>query len=138
LFVEPVRQARLVNVSFESKDPVLAAKIINEHAGQFIEQNFQFKYDATQAASDFLAQRSIGLKSKLEESEDKLQQYSQEHQILFTEEGKNTATEKLTQLEEEFTKAQADRIQKESLDRIVRSGNPEVLPQLNNNQLTST
>src|SRR5262249_27400666 len=72
LEVVPVRQARLVNVSFESKDPTLAARILNEHATQFIEQNLQYRYDATQDASSFLAQRLEGLKATLEKSEDRL------------------------------------------------------------------
>src|SRR5262249_25504676 len=56
LDVTPVRQARLVNISFTSKDAELAARVINTHARQFIDQNLQFKVEATEAASDFLQQ----------------------------------------------------------------------------------
>ena len=138
LEVVPVRQARLVNVSFESKDPTLAARVLNEHATQFIEQNLQYRYDATQDASAFLAQRLEGLKATLEKSEDRLQEYSQQNQILFTEEGRNTATEKLRQLEEEYTKAQAERFQKESLAKIARTGGADVVPQTSANSLLIT
>ena len=37
LTIAPVNRARLVNVSFESEDPKLAAKILNAHAKVFIE-----------------------------------------------------------------------------------------------------
>ena len=73
-----------------------------EHAKHFIEQNLQFRVEATQEASDFLEQNLVTLKGKLEKAEDQVQQYSRKNQILFTEEGKNTATEKLRQLEEEY------------------------------------
>jgi capsular exopolysaccharide synthesis family protein len=135
LNVTPVRQARLVNISFESKDPELAARIINSHAKNFIDQNLRFKVEATEAASDFLQENLVQLKQKLEKAEDQLQQYSQRNQILFTEEGKNTATEKLRQLEEGYTKAQEDRIEKESYQRLIDSGHSDALPQLVDNKL---
>jgi capsular exopolysaccharide synthesis family protein len=135
LDVAPVRQARLVNISFESQDPQLAAQIINSHAKHFIEQNLQFKVDATEEASHFLEENLVTLKQKLEKAEDQLQQYSQQNQILFTEEGKNTATEKLRQLQEAYTKAQEDRIQRESYFRLVETEHSDALPQLIDNKL---
>lgn len=135
LDVAPVRQARLVNISFESKDAELATRIINTHAKQFIDQNLQFKVDATEAASDFLEQNLVTLKQKLEKAEDQLQQYGQQNQIIFTEEGKNTATEKLRQIQEAYTKAQEDRIQRESYDRLREQGYSDALPQLVENRL---
>jgi capsular exopolysaccharide synthesis family protein len=135
LDVAPVRFARLVGISFESKDAELAARIINTHAKVYIAQNLKFKVEATQEASDFLQQNLVTLKQKLEKAEDQLQAYSQQNQILFTEEGKNTATEKLRQLEEAFTKAQQDRIQKESYYRLVQSGETDTLPQVIDNRL---
>jgi polysaccharide biosynthesis transport protein len=138
LDVVPVRLARMVTVTFESEDPKLAAQIINTHANDFIEQNFQYRWEATQKASSFLKQQLEALKSNLEKAEDKLQSYSRENQILFTDEGKDSATEKLRQLEEEYTKAQADRFAKESYDRLVRSGSSDALPQIVNNLLVSS
>jgi len=135
LNVSPVRQARLVNISFDSPDPELASLVINAHSKHFIEQNLQFKVDATQDASTFLQQNLVTLKQKLEKSEDTLQEYSRQNKILFTEAGKNTATEKLRQLEEEYTKAQSDRIQKESYNRLVQGGSTDTLPQVMDNKL---
>src|SRR5262245_31552231 len=135
LSVRPVRQARLVEVSFESSNPKLAAEIINAHAKYYKEQNLQFKWDATQEASTFLQEQLGTLRANLEKAEDKLQAYSREKQILFTDEGKNTATEKLKQLEEEYTKAQTDRFQKEAYSGLIRLGSADSLPQLTNNPL---
>src|SRR5262245_49143307 len=135
LRVSRVRQARLVEVSFESTNPKLAADIINAHAKYYKEQNLQFKWDATQDASTFLQEQLSTLRANLEKAEDKLQAYSREKQILFTEEGKNTATEKLKQLEEEYTKAQTERFQKEAYSGLIRLGSADSLPQLTNNAL---
>src|SRR5215510_4202237 len=136
LSVRPVRQARLVQVSFESSNPKLAADIINAHAKYYKEQNLQFKWDATQDASDFLQEQLSTLRANLEKAEDKLQAYSREKQILFTYEGKNnTATEKLKQLEQEYTRAQTERFQKEAFSGLIRLGSADSLPQLTNNAL---
>jgi capsular exopolysaccharide synthesis family protein len=137
LDVASIRNSRLASISFESKDAELAARIINSHAKHFIEQNLQYKVEATQEASDFLEQNLVTLKAKLEKAEDQLQQYSQQNQILFTDEGKNTATEKLRQLEEAYTKAQEDRIHRESYDHLVSDGHTEALPQVIENRLIS-
>jgi len=137
LQVAPVRLARIATVTFDSKDPELAARVVNAHANQFIEQNFQYKWDATQKASLFLKEQLNGLKANLEKAEDRLQAYSRENQILFTDQGKNTATEKLQQLEAEHTKAQTDLFAKQSFDRLVQTGHVDALPQITDSQLIS-
>ncbi len=128
--ISPVNRARLVNVTFESEDPRLASKILNAHAKTFIEQNLEAKYQATVVAQDFLSQQLVTLKGNLERAEDKLQAYGQQNQLLFTEEGRSTATEKLRQLEEEYTKAQAARIQKASFNEMIQKHDVDALPQV--------
>jgi capsular exopolysaccharide synthesis family protein len=135
LDVVPVRQARIVNITFESKDPELAARVINAHTTAFIDQNLRFKVDATLKASEFLEDNLATLRQKLEKADDQLQQYNQQHQILFTEEGKNAATEKLRQLQEGYTRAQESRIQRESYFRLVENGQQGALPQVIDNKL---
>jgi succinoglycan biosynthesis transport protein ExoP len=132
--IAPVRQARLVTISFESKDPTLAAKIINAHARRYITQNFEFKFAATQDATDFLTEKVSKLKSDLEKAEDKVQQYSRETNILITDEGQNAATEKLKQLQTEYTKAQMDLFQKQSYFELVAEDDVDALPQVASNQ----
>ena len=133
LRVSPVRQSRLVDVSFQSPDPEFAARVITGHAQHFIEQNLQFKFDAMQEASVFLEGQLVTLQVNLERAEDRLQEYSVANDILFTGEGLNTAMSKLQQLDAEYTTAQADRFQKEAYRRLIDSGNTNTLPQLMQN-----
>jgi len=127
LNVNPVRLARIVNITFESKDPQLAARIINAHAEHFIEQNFQFKLEAAERAKQFLSGQLVTMKAGLEKSQDSLQEYSQQNEILFTDDGHNTATEKLKELDEAHTKALADRSAKESYYSLIADTKPEDL-----------
>src|SRR4029077_5872604 len=54
LSVKRVLNSRLMDVSFESTNPLLAAQIVNAHIKKFIEQNFQSRYEATTRASTWL------------------------------------------------------------------------------------
>ena len=83
--VNPVRRSNLVEVSFYSEDPKLAARGANQLASDYIEQNLQVKWDETVKASEWLQGQLVGLKGKLEKSEDSLQAYAQANSILFVE-----------------------------------------------------
>ena len=124
LSVSPVRQARLVDVSFEHEDPELAASVINMHADRFIDQNLRFRFEATQLATDFLSDNLTNLKINLERAEDELQEYGRNNQIMFGEDGSSTALEKLGQLEAEYTIAQSDRISREAYMLVLQEGDP--------------
>src|SRR6202046_5180045 len=119
LDVEPLKRSRLVEVSFESNDRNLAAQAVNTLASTYIQQNLEARWQASQKASEWLSQQLLGMKSKLEKSEDDLQQYARDNGLLFLETDKGTSenivTQRLRQLQEELTKSQADRYEKESL-----------------------
>jgi capsular exopolysaccharide synthesis family protein len=133
--VGPVRRSNLVEVAFRSQSPELAARVANQLAQAYIEQNFQVKWDETMKASEFLSNQLVGLKAKLEKSEDTLQAYAQANSILFVEEKKNLVNERLGQLQTEYTKAQADRFQKESFYSLVQAGKVQDLPGILSNRL---
>jgi polysaccharide biosynthesis transport protein len=139
LSVDPIRQSRLVKISFESQDPRLAASVVGALADSYIEQNLENRWNATQKAAQWLSQQLDGLKIKLEKSEDELQQYAQSNGLLFLEseqgQTENILDERLRQLQEELTKAQADLYQRESLYRLVQAGSYDSLPGVVDNQL---
>jgi len=139
LDVTPVRRSRLVEVSFDSQDPELAARVVTTLADNYIEQNLENRWEATQKASEWLSQQLLDLKAKLEKSEDELQRYARANGLLFleTEKGnaENIVNERLRQLQEELTKAQAARYEKESLYRLVQAGDYGSLPGVFENKL---
>src|SRR5260370_4366206 len=55
LSVKRVPNSRLMDVSFESTDPQLAARVVNAHITSYIEQNFISKYETTTRASTWRA-----------------------------------------------------------------------------------
>jgi polysaccharide biosynthesis transport protein len=133
--VSPVRRSNLVELSFQCTNPELAARVANRLADLYIEQNLQVKWDETQKASEWLRGRLAEMKANLEKSEDRLQAYAQSNGILYITEKQNMVTERLDQLLTEYTKAQGDRYQKQSLYSQVEAGKVQDLPAVFNNPL---
>ena len=114
LSIRPSKGTRLVDVSYESIDPDLAPTVVNTLAETFVEYNLEARWQSTEKASEWLQHQLATLERKLQESETALQSYAAQHSILFVEERKDITTEKLAQLEEELTRAESDRVQRQS------------------------
>lgn len=75
LTVTPIKQTRLVNVSFESQDPQLAAQVANEVGTAYINSILEARISVTNDASGWLGDRLTELKQQLEDSEQALTDY---------------------------------------------------------------
>jgi len=139
LTVEPVKRSRLIEVTFESNDPNIAAQVVNTLTSAYIDANLEARWQAAQKASDWLSQQLLGMKAKLEKSEDELQKYGRGNGLLFLETEKGTSenivVQRLRELQQELTKAQADRYAKESLYRLLEERNYAELPGVFDNKL---
>jgi polysaccharide biosynthesis transport protein len=135
LSTSPIRNSRLVDVSFESHDPRLAADIVNTLANEYIQMNFETKFSSTTTASEFLAKQLVDLKSKVEKSEEELVHFSQQHDIYEISDKENVILQKLSDLNTALTSAQSDRIQRESVWKIVQQAGQGNFPDLLRNKL---
>ena len=130
---------RLIEIRYDSTDPQLATDFVNTLIAEFVQQNIESHWKTTQQTGEWLTQRVEDVRSKLEKSEDDLQAYAQNNGLLFleTEKGdtENIVDERLRQLQDELTKAQADRYTKESLYRLVQAGDYSSLPGVVDNKL---
>lgn len=128
LEVEHIKDTRVLRVSYTHTDPVIAAAVVNGIAQTFIESSFQTKTAKFTNASDWLDRTTRELKARVEQAEQKLADYTREHNI-FTTDGKETlTTDKLSRLHDQATRAETDRIMKQSLYEEVRQGRVAQLP----------
>ena len=114
LDVEAVRYSRLVDVSYRSSDPVLAAKIANALGEAYIKQNVELTSTTTKEASTFLTQQLAEQRAKLEASEQALQAYRERTDSVSLAERQNVVVQRLADLNAAVTKANTTRIQKEA------------------------
>ena len=82
LSIAPVSNTQLVKISFDAGDPELAAQIANEMADVYIESFLEARLDMTRKAAGWLTGRLEGLKTKLKESEERLQAYRESEELV--------------------------------------------------------
>ncbi|HKW64842.1 MAG TPA: polysaccharide biosynthesis tyrosine autokinase [Candidatus Acidoferrum sp.] len=133
LGVKRVPNSRLMDVSFESTDPRLAARTVNAHIATYIEQNYRSKYEATSHASDWLADQLRDFKIKVQKSEDARIAYERQNQIWTLDDKQNMTTQRLSDINKQYTDAQAERMKKESLYEFAKAGNLDAVPQSDGN-----
>ncbi len=128
LKVSPVRDSRLVKVSFESGDPILSARIVNSLVSNYL----QLHHEATEKLSKELANQLASAKAELERSEQNTLRYARQNGLLYLQTGngapQDIVDQRLLQIQQEMTKAQADRYQKESVYQLVQKGDYGSLP----------
>ncbi len=127
LSIKRVPNSRLLDVTFEATDPILAARVVNAHLNNFIEQNFRSRFEAATQASNWLAGQLNEMKIKVEHAEDARLAYERENQIWTVDEKSDISSEKLAELEKQLTDAQADRISKEAVYQLAQSGNYDAI-----------
>lgn len=146
LRAQPVRGTRLIKVTFESQDPNQAAQIANAIIDSYKTQYLVSHYNATTEASDWLTKQLSELKANVEDSEKKLTDFEKASGILSLQttsgseasgggEIHSVVIQKLDALNAQLTAAEANRIEKEAIYRIVRSGNSEAIVELGNNPM---
>ncbi len=143
--ISPIRQSRLVYVSFTSPDPNLSQRVTNSWTDNFIESNLARRFDATSYARTFLEQRLEQLRKRLEESERALVGYAASQRIINIA-SSDTATpgaprqerslvaEDLEALNKALAEATADRIRAQSRNAGQGASSTEALT----NQALST
>ena len=129
LSAEPLADTRMLVISFTHTDPVLAADVVDNVAQVFMRRSFESKTEKYTNTSEWLDRSTRELKSRVEEAEQKLADYSRQNN-LYSLEGKETlATDKLSRLHDQTTRAQTERILKQSLFEEVKAGRVAQLPE---------
>jgi capsular exopolysaccharide synthesis family protein len=121
LRVQLMRDSRMVEVTFDSSDPQLAARAANTLVNNYTEYNFHKKYDATRQASGFMEQQLDELKAKVEKSQQAMIDYERQHLIVDISDKQSVDDQKLSALSSDLTTAQNDRMQRQSLYEAVTS-----------------
>jgi succinoglycan biosynthesis transport protein ExoP len=127
--LEPVRGSRLVNVSITSSNPAFAARTSDALVEEYVKQNFLMRTEATQRSLDFLETEIRKQQTTVEESERAMADYREHNNALSLDDRQNTVSASLNQLNDQYTRAKTERIQKETLYRQVEGLSPST-PQL--------
>lgn len=129
LSVEPVKDTRVLRISFTHTDPNIAAAVANGVAESFIDRRFNNSTTRVNRATAWLRRTTQDLKAKVERAELTLAEYSREHNIYAPDAKATLTSDKLTKLHSEALRAETERVLKESLYEEVKGGRIEQLPE---------
>src|SRR6202790_2648321 len=133
LSVKRVPNSRLMDISFESTNPLLASQIVNAHIKNYIDQNRRSHYQATTEATSWLTDQLDELRVRVKNSEDARLDYERKKQIWELDEKQNITTQRLSDLNRQLTDAQTERMKKQSLFEFAKSGEMDAVPQIRDN-----
>ena len=114
LTVAPVKNSRLVRVSFDSPDPEEAAAIANSLAENYVNTTLERRYDAASYAKTFLEERIELARANLEDSERRLIDYAREREIINLDDKLDILMTRLKEMSSQQVAAEAQRISAEA------------------------
>lgn len=105
----PIKETRLIDLTFSSSNPQLSAKIANKIAHTFVVSNLERKTASIKSTGDILQQRITDLQNQIKDQENQLLEYGKHHQILSLDANQNTVVERLVNLNRQLLEAENER-----------------------------
>jgi succinoglycan biosynthesis transport protein ExoP len=136
LRIRPESNTRVLEVTYDSFDPQIAADAVNSLVTAFGEVSLENRWRVSQNTSQWLTRQLQDVKAKLAKSEDALQAYARRSNLTFLPENNNqntTEEERLKQLQVELSKAQAERLERQSRYELASSASVDSLPEVLDN-----
>ncbi|MCP4264673.1 MAG: GumC family protein, partial [Candidatus Brocadiaceae bacterium] len=129
LNITPVRGSRLVNIGFTGVNPKEIKKIVNRHAGEYINSNLEVRFAASNDAVEWLQKQILAKKELVEKTENTLQVYKEKKKIVSLEDKQNIIVQKLEDLNSRLTDARTERMKLETLYNMTKkyTGKQEML-----------
>ena len=112
----------LLLISYRSQNRQLASDVANAVALSYLAHTYKIRYKATAGLSDFMERQLEELKAQMEKSSEAVARFERDLNVINPEQKTNITTARLLQLNEEYTKAQADRVVKEAAYNSVKDG----------------
>ena len=128
LTVRASGRTRIVEITVDSTDSKLAANFANTLADEFIDQNLEARWAMTKRTSEWLSGQLQDMQINLERTQGALQDYARRSGLLYTSDEGNLAEQRLQQLQQALSTAQADRIGKQSRFELATKSDPDSLP----------
>jgi succinoglycan biosynthesis transport protein ExoP len=152
LSVNQVKNSRLVDVSFESRDARLSTAIVNDLVRLYLDDAHRSKYDSTLKAAESLAPELTDLKNSVDKSNKALSDFQMTHEgaelagtlpqsgdasadSMGQAMSSNPVAVRVAQLNQQLTASISDRLQQESNIRLIEANHYDVLPQMKDSQL---
>jgi capsular exopolysaccharide synthesis family protein len=112
----------LLQVSYRSTDPQLAADVANGVAVSYIEHTYNIRIRSSSSLAKFMERQIEEMRAKMEASSARLAALERELNVINPEEKTSILSARLLQLNTEYTRAQADRVRAEAAFQSTQGG----------------
>jgi len=126
--VTPVRRSRLVSVTFEWRDPELAARVLDYLVNEYIAEYRRRSLGVTVGGLQALKEKADELRPKVEAKAEELQTFMVKHSMVSLERTQNIIVERLRELNKSLSEVEREKIQCESVHRTVQNAIGRNLP----------
>jgi polysaccharide biosynthesis transport protein len=127
LAVGVVPKTNVLRITYRHGDPVVARDFVNRLLTVFMERSIEDRLIGTSQVSNMLSVKMNDLKQHAADTQQRLANFEQEHNLVGGDDKDNLITADLRIINQQLTEAQADQIIKQARLRLVQSGNPELL-----------
>jgi capsular exopolysaccharide synthesis family protein len=103
-------KSRIITIAFQSKNPITAARVANTLADEYIVERLDEKFDATQRANVWLADRLNTLRQEVQVSEDAVEKFRNENGLLRTQNPTVPGTQGMTLTMQQVSQVSAEAI----------------------------
>ncbi|MCP4117792.1 MAG: polysaccharide biosynthesis tyrosine autokinase [Desulfobacteraceae bacterium] len=107
--VQPVQNSRVIEISFKSDNPALAAKISNSIARAYIDELLDMRMETSSYSIRWMSKKAETQRKKLEDSEKSLTKYQKDNDIITIEDRMTVLPERLSELSRRLTKSETDK-----------------------------
>ena len=133
----------IITIRYRSESPTIAAEMANAYADAFAASDTRNRVDSNQYAQDYLQEQIALVRTRLQDAESAANTYARESSIVVqqpaaSEDGVGAVTitnARLSNINERFSAARADRIAAEQRWRATRNLPASQLPEVQNNSV---
>lgn len=135
LEVKPSRESSVLNITFASTDPKLAAIVANAFSDAYRKLNIELDVGPSRSASVYFNEQLQTARNKLESALKKMSQFQEENGIINSDNRADVETMRLNELSSQLVTAQSQLMEASSRRNQVRDGKSDESPDVTNNPL---
>ncbi len=107
LDVKPSRESSLIQISFTSTEPLLAAEIANAFADAYVQTSIELRAQPAKANADWFDSQLAILRERLAAAQSVLSSYQQQHGIVISDDQIDIENARLSDLSRQLVESQA-------------------------------
>ena len=123
--VKPLGLTRLVEVTCDSYNPRFSARFCNTLVEQFKALDLETRGHEAETISDWLTQQVADVRERAQQAQKALEAATGGDGLALSQANTNIGEDRMRQLQGELVRAQADRMQRESDERIALTSDPD-------------